>query len=419
MALKQNYAVKCVLGNTDLELSADPGEAFLIKDIQIYNPAINYVTFRSEKTTVGYFRVGGPLGSHLPFLNGRSGPQIDAHTAAAVADHAALVHAVTQPADHPAHSHKAGTHVGSAAGADQTLFVDLIDGAGTTIGANVLGKSGATTDTDIITDTLAAQAHSGAAVADHAALVHTVTQAARHTIASVPMLGMKTLLGDLVGRALLGGYPVAEGETFRITGAKQDGAIQLVFYEVYEPGDIKPDDPNGSRSKEYLFVQYGNSGGNINVDGETHIDICQTPPEFPDFPFGKVVPAKHEIELINILASDFAPVENTAVDYTYTQYLKMVFNREVLFDDDRNGLLLLGPTGVNVGGRDRVAEGQSIIGNYSNVDMRLPLIFPAPLSFTPGDELLVYLTTGKLGAGQNIDIYEQEIAMVQSVKRGE
>jgi hypothetical protein len=97
----------------------------------------------------------------------------------------------------------------------------------------------------------------------------------------------------------------------------------------------------------------------------------------------------------------------------------MVFNREVLFDDDRNGLLLLGPTGVNVGGRDRVAEGQSIIGNYSNVDMRLPLIFPAPLSFTPGDELLVYLTTGKLGAGQNIDIYEQEIAMVQSVKRGE
>lgn len=419
MAIKQKFAVKCVLGNTDLELEADPGEAFLIKDIQIYNPATNYVTLKTEKTSVGYFRVGGTLGSHLPFLNGRSEPRISDHIEAAVADHAALVHAVTQPADHAAHSHKAGTHKGSLAGADMTLFVELIDGAGTSIGANVLGKSGRTTDIDIMTNTLAALAHSGAAVANHAALVHTVTQAARHTIASVPMLGMKTLLGYMRGMALLGGFPVAEGETFLITGAKQAGAIQLVLYEIYEPGDIKPDDPNGSRAKEYLMVQYGNTGGSINVDGDTLYDICQTPAEFVDFPFGKDVPAKTAIDIIAILASDFSPSENTGTDYTFTKYLKLLYNREVLFDEDRNGILHLSPEGLNVGGRNRVAEGQSLAGNYSSVDMRLPLVFPEPLKFVAGDELLMYLTTGKVGTGQNIATDEQEIALIQKIGRME
>jgi hypothetical protein len=60
MGLLQPLAVKTVLGDTDLELKADPGESFLIKDIRIYNPASNYVTLQTSKTTVGYYRVGDP-----------------------------------------------------------------------------------------------------------------------------------------------------------------------------------------------------------------------------------------------------------------------------------------------------------------------------------------------------------------------
>ena len=379
MALKQKFAVKCVFGDNDFQLRADPGEAFLVKDIQVYNPVSNYVTLRTEKATVGYFRVGGPLGSHLPFLGGRSEPRLYDH------------------------NHKAGVFKGSDAGADQTLFVPLVDGAGTTIAANALGKSGATADKDIMTDILAAQ-------------VHSVSQPDRHSIVSVPMLRMTTLLRDMIERALLTGYPVAEGETFSITGAKQAGAIVLAIYEIYEPGDIKPEDPNGSRAKEYVFVQYGNSGAAINVDGDTLFDVCQTPPEFPDFPFGKTVSPKHSITLLSILGSDFSPSANIAADYTYTKFLKMVYNREVLFDEDRNGLLMLSPTGANVGGRDLVAEGQSLIGNYSNIDMRLPFILPEPLVFSPGDELLLYLTTGKVGTGQDINIAGQEVGLIEAVK---
>ncbi|HID30015.1 MAG TPA: hypothetical protein EYP19_08430, partial [Desulfobacterales bacterium] len=67
MAIKEHFAVKTVLGDNAIELRADPGEAFLVKDILIHNPATDYATVKIEKTTVGYFRVGGSLGSHLPF----------------------------------------------------------------------------------------------------------------------------------------------------------------------------------------------------------------------------------------------------------------------------------------------------------------------------------------------------------------
>jgi len=268
----------------------------------------------------------------------------------------------------------------------------VTDGAGTIIGANVLGKSGAGADKDIMTSSIVAIA------------------------TKTPMLGMRTLLRDMIERALLTGYPVAEGETFSVTGAKQAGAIVLAIYEIYEPGDIKPEDPNGSRAKEYVFVQYGNSGAAINVDGDTLFDVCQTPPEFPDFPFGKTVSPKHSITLLSILGSDFSPSANIAADYTYTKFLKMVYNREVLFDEDRNGLLMLSPTGANIGGRDLVAEGQSLVGNYSNIDMRLPFILPEPLVFSPGDELLLYLTTGKVGTGQDINIDGQEVGLIEAVK---
>lgn len=63
-------------------------------------------------------------------------------------------------ANHPAHDHKAFTVMGSETGADQTAFVTLKDGAGTTIGANVVAKSGLSSNMDGRTDTIAAMAHS-------------------------------------------------------------------------------------------------------------------------------------------------------------------------------------------------------------------------------------------------------------------
>ena len=59
--------VKTVLGNTDLELTANTGESLLVKGIGIAAPATNYITLNIEKTAVGYFRVGGTQGNSLYF----------------------------------------------------------------------------------------------------------------------------------------------------------------------------------------------------------------------------------------------------------------------------------------------------------------------------------------------------------------
>lgn len=313
MALKQPYAVKTVLGNVDLTLKADTGEAFLVKDIYIHNPATRYATLRIEKTTVGFYRVGGPLGSHLAFIPGRSQP---------------------------------------------------------------------ITPTDL-----------------------------------VPAPEMMTLLAFMIKIGIMKGYPVAEGETFLITGVRQPGAIQSVVYEIYDAEDIKPTDPNGSRPTEYVYINYGHTGAPVNVVGDSLYRVSTSPVEFPAFPFGDDVPAKTEISLVGILASDFAPMANTAADNIWTTHLKLIKEREVLFDEDRAGILMHGPPGANVGGRDRVAEGWSLIGNYSSVDMRKPLIFPEPVVFSPGEELLIFLTTDRAGAGQAIATDRHEIGLIQKVRK--
>jgi len=372
MAIKQAWAIKTVLGDTDLELKADPGESFLIKDIRIYNPLADYATLQIDKTTVGYFRTGALLGSHLPFNPGRSRPVQSGH------DHVAL------------------TVNGSETAADSTTFVTITEGDGTAQAGIKVSHAGGGADVDIDTDEVIAAMG-----------------------ANAPMPGKKTLLGLMIDWGLLTGYPVAVGETFKITGAKQAGAIQMVTYEIYEEEDMKPEMPNGSRALEYVFVNYGNTGAVIAAPGSHVYDTTLNPGEFPDFPFGKVVSAKTEIDLIAVLASDFAPSENDVTDYAYTQYLKMIADRETLFDEDRNGLLLLGPTGINVGGRDRIGEGQSIIGNYSDVDFNFPFRFPEVLTYAAGDDLDVYLTTSGGGAYQDINIADHEIGLILQVRRVE
>jgi hypothetical protein len=377
MARVNPYLIKTVRGDQDLTLKADPGESFLIKDIQIYNPANNYVTLMIDRTTVGYFRVGGPLGSHLPFLPGRSAPILPAHA-------------------HTALNLDAGDSTSSIAATDLTQ--PLRDGAGgeiTTaevrIGDSTASKVTAEipTSSDIITG------------------------------GQVPQNGQKTLLAWMIEQGLMDGYPIAVGETFKITGAAQGGSLQMVIYESHEEGDMASDMPNGSKASTYVFVNYGNAGGNITDAGEWELSKSQNPAEFPDFPFGKVVPAKTKVDIAGILASDFAPGANDGTDQIWTSYVKLIAERETLFDEDRNGLLMLGPSGSNADIGDRVGEGLSVIGNYSDVDARLPLMIPEMLEYVGGDELQVYLCTEEAGSGQTIETAKGEVALIEKISREE
>ncbi len=303
---KRNF--KTQLGNVDLELEAKTGQGLIIKNVMIHDPLTTYVTFSISKTTVGYFRVGGGLGSHLSFHLGRAFP---------------------------------------------TTF--------DTIGGHI---------------------------------------------------NQTTLLNYLYNLGLFTGYPVASGEKFLITGAKQDTSIQCVEYEVWDAADIAPEMDNGSKSNTYLYVNYGRTPSTINVTTDVILNTANNPAEFPDFPFTGIVPAGRNIELHGILASDVMPGTWFPANRTYTQFLKFMQDKLFLFDDDRQGLLYHGTGGVPHMADPMVAEGNSLGGNYSDVDLKHPFLFDPPLIFSQGEELTISWKCGVAAAGTAISLELQEIGLI-------
>ena len=359
MALKQPFAIKTQLGDTDLELTADPGESFLIKNILTSYCSDTYCTVRIDKTTVGYFRQGGPFGAHIFRL-----------------------------ANWNRHSHGITLNIDQPGNTDGPYKV-----------RNARGESSA----------LGMHATAGAPVAGN----YRFNEAVQRVTGG----RAETLLTYLQRMGVWKGFPVAEGESIKITGVSQANAIQCLVYEIHEAGDMPADGENGSRASVYTFLNYGNCGASINTNGDSLYTTSQSPAEFPAFPFGAVVPAKTEIELIGICASPFAPEENDDTDYIYTQFLKLVKGRVVLFDEDRQGIIFDNRQLSLTHRQDSVAQGFSLIGNKSEYDLNDPFMFDPPLKFVPGDELAIYVTTVQGSSGQNITTSEHEICLIERVTR--
>jgi len=67
MALVDAKLYKTVIGVDTPVLRADPGEAFIVKNIMTRDPGSDYITVKIEKTTVGFSGSEGPseITSHL------------------------------------------------------------------------------------------------------------------------------------------------------------------------------------------------------------------------------------------------------------------------------------------------------------------------------------------------------------------
>jgi len=226
-----------------------------------------------------------------------------------------------------------------------------------------------------------------------------------------------SLISYLINRGFMVGYPVAEGQTFRIkpyTTGKKLGNV-VIIYEKYDADDIKADMFNGSESKEFLFVNYGRPSSSLTVSGDYEIDKCVTTKEFPDFPFKASVPSKMEIEVLGILGSECINYVD-ANSYTYTKYLKIFKGRTCLFDKDKHGLSFYQPIFGGISDGTYIARGLSVIGNWTNKDRREPLIFPKPLVFKSGEEVKVYVTAGQGTNTGEIGADWAEIAFIERVK---
>lgn len=352
MAIKSRRNFKTVLGAADLTLAANTGESILIRDVRIFEPTAVYANFLIERTAVGFFRVASLLGNHLHFHPGRA-----------------------------AHSHDWYFGTVEATMGDAGAFIENAGEVDTAVAL-----------TQAVADT------------NYLRVPH---------MSHTPSSFKDSLLSYLGRKGFFKGYPVSEGETFTIQLITGATAVKMVEYDIYDAGDITNEMENGSKSNSFMYVNYGDTGAVLQLVVDTILGESNNPAEYPDFPFGGLVPAGHKIELIGILASDIAPAANTAATYSYTEYLKLMKGREVLFDEDHNGLLYYAPFTDPPGAVNMIGEGYSPGGNFTQCDIKQPLMFDPPLTFLEGEELSVsWHIANEAVAGVAITEELQEVGVI-------
>ena len=196
---------------------------------------------------------------------------------------------------------------------------------------------------------------------------------------------LTTLMGNvfdsMLKKGIHAGFPVGEGQTFevkpRVAG---DTVIGQIIYEIGEKDDFKPTDPNGSAAKIFTFLNYGTNGSIIATGNYGTLDTPRNPSEYPAFPFGAVVPARQKVEIIGLLFQTWlSNIPNGLHSYGF---LKLLKDRVTLWDEDRKGLMIGEGMGMLTWGPCR----------QTNTDITL---LPEPLTFSPGDELLVQISANE------------------------
>ena len=225
-----------------------------------------------------------------------------------------------------------------------------------------------------------------------------------------------SILRQMEAAGIFKGYPVAEGEKLVLT--HDDGGNlgnTAIIYEEYEAGDISSDMQNGTEADEYVYINYGRHSTAPSAAGSSVYDDQETPVEFPEFPFGKVVPANKEIDINALLASDRGIVNGTD-DGLSTTYYALKKGRETLFDEDLNGILAVG-NNTGVTSSVTCELGASVLGEGSHLYQRPAFFFPEPIHFESGEELNVYATyIAAAGGAAAISLVQSEIALIQTVR---
>lgn len=232
----------------------------------------------------------------------------------------------------------------------------------------------------------------------------------------------RNLMEFLTGKGINCMIPIAEGQSFTVSSVGTSPVVVIV-YDTYAAGDIRADMKNGTDSKEYMFIQYMNSSTAVVEERTVELDISLSPAEFPDFPCGKSVPANTEIEILGLVGCPCGEGFSSNV-YIGSSYLKMVKEREVLFDEDRNGIPFFYQYDKK---NPSYNAGFTLIGScvsmrtydfgmglIYNVTLGDPLMFEPALKFRSGEELLMYMSFVEAGDRTLGDLID--IAAIMDVK---
>lgn len=228
-------------------------------------------------------------------------------------------------------------------------------------------------------------------------------------------IALPGLFDWLVEKGVFRPIPIAKGQTIAFSGVNQAGSIQQLLYDVYDADDVRANEPNGIQSPEYDYISYGSYSTTL-ADGNNLLETQLSSVQFPAFPFGKVVPSKHSMILRGVAFSDVGKTSGTAANKQNTKYLRLIRDRETLFDEDRNGLLYYGAAPASDG--TDVGTGSSQGGNLNAADGRSPLLFEPGLEFREGDDLDVYIETAVSAGSANLAAADCRVGFIFNVRRG-
>lgn len=228
----------------------------------------------------------------------------------------------------------------------------------------------------------------------------------------------KNLMEFLVSKDVNCTIPIAEGQSFTVSTTGNTPVVVIV-YDRYSAGDIRADMPNGTDAKEYMFMQYMDYAATIAASSTVELNVSLSPAEFPDFPCGKSVPANTEIDILGLVGCPCG-TGISASSVIGSSYVKLVKERETLFDEDRNGIPFFYQWG-QFGGTSYWSD-FSLIGpccsldtSTYNVTLGNPLMFDPPLKFRAGEELLVYMSFVLAGT-RTLALNSIDLAAIMNVK---
>jgi len=140
-------------------------------------------------------------------------------------------------------------------------------------------------------------------------------------------------------------YPVATGENFRITtGAATDIFID---YDIFEAGNVPNTEPNGTASKELTYYITLTNAASIPTTTTTAYHVLNRnilPLEFPRFPVERVPSGvAYDIKALGAIAMSQG---NGTANTLQTRYLRLKYNRQVLYDPTELGFQIMGRADV-------------------------------------------------------------------------
>ena len=227
--------------------------------------------------------------------------------------------------------------------------------------------------------------------------------------------GTTTSIMDVIRQAgLWAGIPLAAGETLTMTAAGSGNSMEIEF-DLYDVGDIKSTQKNGSQADTYQLFQVISNTDIVTAAGDWPLDQSDLDDLFPAFPGGAVVPASTRMHMLALFGGPCG-VGKASETTQNTTRLKMLRDRDDILSRDMLGMLWTGDDGVASDTVSYLTDGSSIQIPVAGQAGKIK-VFDPPVIFEPGQELNVHATIAETAEGGDAAVGEIKLGLLFDVEK--